>query len=143
MKKPDGNIENLKDDSSAYTQENSLPLSGPLRGEKICVIGAGFVGTVTASGFARFGHQVVCVEKDEKRLSLLKSGRIPFYEKDLEQLVKKELSGGRLTFESDLEKGIENASAVFLTVGTPSSNGGRADLTVLQGIGRYRGDKQS
>jgi UDPglucose 6-dehydrogenase len=134
MKKPDENFENLKNDSSAYPRENPLPLSGPLKGERICVIGAGFVGTVTASGFARFGHQVVCVEKDKKRLSFLRSGRIPFYEKDLEQLVKKELSGGRLTFESDLEKGIENTSAVFLTVGTPSSNGGRADLTVLQGI---------
>jgi len=134
MKERDKNIENSKKDSSADSLESASPLSGPLRGEKICVIGAGFVGTVTASGFARFGHEVVCVEKDDKRLSLLRSGRIPFYERDLEQLVKTEMSGGRLMFESDLEKGIEGVKAVFLTVGTPSSNGGRADLTALQEI---------
>ncbi|UCE66812.1 MAG: UDP-glucose/GDP-mannose dehydrogenase family protein [Candidatus Zixiibacteriota bacterium] len=134
MKKSDGNIGNTNNNIIANPQHDPVALSGPLRGEKICVIGAGFVGTVTASGFARFGHQVVCVDNDRKLLSMLSSGRIPFYERDLEELVKSEMSGGRLIFESDLEKSVEGRKAVFLTVGTPSSNGGRADLTALQEI---------
>ena len=114
--------------------EDIVPPSGPMQGTKICVIGAGFVGIVTAAGFARFGHQVVCVDKDQKRLSLLRSGRLPFFEQDLENLVKNGLSSGRLVFESDPAKGVEGKKAVFLTVGTPSSNGGRADLSALHKI---------
>jgi UDPglucose 6-dehydrogenase len=101
---------------------------------KVCVIGAGFVGTVTAAGFARFGHQVVCVEKDRNRLSMLRTGRLPFFERDLEGLVRSGLMSGRLIFESDLEKAIADKEVVFLTVGTPSSRGGRADLSVLNEI---------
>jgi len=134
MMKPDGKMGNSKNDFGPNLHEKTVPLSGPLQGHRICVIGAGFVGTVTASGFARFGHEVVCVEKDVDKISMLSSGQIPFYERDLEQLVREELSSGRLIFEPDLEKGIEGAKAVFLTVGTPSSNGGRADLTALQEI---------
>jgi len=114
--------------------EDIVPPSGPMQGTKICVIGAGFVGIVTAAGFARFGHQVVCVDKDQKRLSLLRSGRLPFFEQDLENLVKNGVSSGRLVFESDPAKGVEGKKAVFLTVGTPSSNGGRADLSALHEI---------
>ena len=105
-----------------------------IKGVKICVVGAGFVGTVTAAGLANFGHDVVCVEKDHNKLSMLRSGRLPFYERDLEQLVKNGLSSGHLSFENDLEQSIEGMKAVFLTVGTPSSREGRADLTAINEI---------
>ncbi len=114
--------------------ENRAPLSGPMRGEEICVVGAGFVGTVTAAGFAKFGHQVVCVENDLNKLSLLREGRIPFFEGELEDLIQEGLSSGRLLFESDLEKAVDGKKAVFLTVGTPSAEGGRADLSSLHEI---------
>jgi len=134
MKDPDRDSFSSEDDIPGYPLEDTVPLSGPLEGTEICVIGAGFVGTVTAAGFARFGHQVVCVEKDHMRLSMLKSGSLPFFERDLEKLVKSGLSSGRLVFESDLEKSVKGKTAVFLTVGTPSSNGGRADLSALHKI---------
>jgi UDPglucose 6-dehydrogenase len=119
---------------SALPLGDTAPLSGPLRGVELCVIGAGFVGTVAAAGFAKFGHRVVCVEKDPERLSVLGSGRLPFYERDLEELVKSGLESGRLAFDSDLEKSVEGKKAVFMTVGTPSSNGGRADISALKDI---------
>lgn len=134
MKKKPRAPEGLKIGSSDYPLEDAAPLSGPLQGMKICVIGAGFVGTVAAAGFARFGHQVICVEKDNSRLSLLRSGQLPYFERDLEDLVKRELASGRLIFDSDLEKSVEGKKAVFLTVGTPSSSGGRADLSALQEV---------
>ncbi|UCC80180.1 MAG: UDP-glucose/GDP-mannose dehydrogenase family protein [Candidatus Zixiibacteriota bacterium] len=134
MKKKPRALEGLKIGNSDYPLEDTAPLSGPLQGMKICVVGAGFVGTVAAAGFARFGHQVVCVEKDQNRLSLLRSGQLPYFERDLEELVRRELASGRLVFDSDLEKSVEGKKAVFLTVGTPSSSGGRADLSALQEV---------
>jgi UDPglucose 6-dehydrogenase len=113
---------------------HNVPTSGPLEGERLCVIGGGFVGTVTAAGFASFGHRVVCVEKDSTKLSLLQSGRIPFYERDLEGLVRAELKSGRLTFTDDISGAIKNQTAIFITVGTPSDHRGRADLRALQEI---------
>ena len=134
MKNPNRDSRNSEKNILRRPMEDIVPPSGPMQGTKICVIGAGFVGIVTAAGFARFGHQVVCVDKDQKRLSLLRSGRLPFFEQDLENLVKNGLSSGRLVFESDPAKGVEGKKAVFLTVGTPSSNGGRADLSALHKI---------
>ncbi len=110
------------------------PLSGPLGGKKICVVGAGFVGTVAAAGFAKFGHEVICVEKDPARVAELSRGKVPFFERDLEELLKSSLAGGRLTFTSNLEKAVDGSKAVFLTVGTPSANGGRADISALKDI---------
>jgi UDPglucose 6-dehydrogenase len=113
---------------------NNMPISGPLEGENLCVIGGGFVGTVTAAGFASFGHRVVCVEKDHAKLSVLQAGRVPFYEKGLEDLIKAGLTSGRLNFTDDTAAAIEGRRAIFITVGTPSDDGGRTDLTALQEI---------
>ncbi len=112
----------------------AIPSSGPLNGEKICVVGGGFVGTVTAAGFASFGHTVICVEKNLDKVSRLQGGQIPFYERDLENLIKAGLESGRLSFTSDLEKAIAGQKAIFVTVGTPSTDSGRADLTALEEI---------
>ena len=92
------------------------------------------MGTVTAAGFASFGHQVACVEKDAEKLALLSQGRIPFYEKDLESLVAAGLRSGRLAFTDDIASAIEGRRAIFITVGTPPDDSGRADLTALTDI---------
>lgn len=134
MNKSGQNFSDNGKNHNHQSMNNPAPLSGPMKGEKICVIGAGFVGIVTAAGFAKFGHQVACVEKDAKKLAILRSGSIPFFEGELEELIQNGLSSNRLTFESDLENSIEGVKAVFLTVGTPSSNGGRADLSALHEI---------
>ncbi len=126
-----------RDVSQSRSQQlagEAIPLSGPLTGVKICVIGAGFVGCVAAAGFAKFGHTVVCVEKSPDRLAQLKDGRLPFYERDLEDLVRCNVECKRLSFSSQLEDAIEGQEAVFITVGTPSKQDGRADLTALEEI---------
>jgi UDPglucose 6-dehydrogenase len=108
--------------------------SSLIAGAKICVIGGGFVGIVTAAGFAEFEHQVECVEINERALNLLKTGKIPFYEQELESLVVKHLQSGRLTFTGNLAEHIETQDAVFVTVGTPPSETGRAELTALNAV---------
>lgn len=108
--------------------------SGPMVGVNICVVGGGFVGLVAAAGFAQFGHSVVCVEKNPQRLKMLREGRIPFYEKDLESLIRKNVECRRLSFSDDLVGSVEGQQAIFLAVGTPSSETGRTDLTALEEV---------
>jgi len=114
--------------------DDAAPLSGPLSGVKICVIGAGFVGCVTAAGFAKFGHEVVCVEKDPEKLAMLRKGRLPFFERDLEELIRSNVKSERLTFASDLDQSLEGQKAVFIAVGTPPDKSGRADLGAINEI---------
>ena len=134
MKNSDSPDRNSTNASHRQSPDPAIPISGPLDGEKICVIGGGFVGTVTAAGFASFGHTVTCVEKDIDKISLLQAGKLPFYERNLENIIKAGLQSGRLIFISDLEKAIEGQKAIFVTVGTPSTDSGRADLTALEEI---------
>lgn len=108
--------------------------SGPMVGVNICVVGGGFVGLVAAAGFAQFGHSVVCVEKNPQRLKMLRECRIPFYEKDLESLIRKNVECQRLSFSDDLADSVEGQQAIFLAVGTPSSETGRTDLTALEEV---------
>ena len=99
----------------------------------ITMIGTGYVGLVTGTCFSEFGHNVICVDKIKEKIEALKKGEIPIYEPGLEQLVKKNISEGRLHFTTELSKAIPDAEAVFLAVGTPSSRrgDGYADLTYV------------
>src|SRR5438552_17553424 len=89
-------------------------------GMNISVIGTGYVGLVTGACFAEFGVQVTCMDKDERRIALLKKGEIPIYEPGLTELVRKGLSEGRLVFTTDLGTAVESGLAIFIAVGTPS-----------------------
>ncbi|MDA4844421.1 UDP-glucose dehydrogenase family protein [Hoeflea poritis] len=98
----------------------------------IAMIGAGYVGLVSATCFADFGHDVVCVDKDPNRLNTLRGGKIPIYEPGLEELVKSNAEAGRLHFSDDVGSATGRADIVFLAVGTPSRHGdGYADLTFV------------
>jgi len=99
---------------------------------KITMIGSGYVGLVSGACFADFGHEVICVDKDETKIAALKSGRIPIFEPGLDALVATNFAAGRLTFTTDLKEGVANADAVFIAVGTPSRRGdGHADLSYV------------
>lgn len=99
---------------------------------RIAMIGAGYVGLVSGTCFSEFGLDVVCVDKDKRRISLLRQGDIPIYEPGLEQLVRSNMDSGRLNFSTDLQSAVKEADAVFIAVGTPSRRGdGHADLSYI------------
>lgn len=97
------------------------------------MIGTGYVGLVTGTCFAEFGHHVTCVDKLSDKIDRLLAGEIPIYEPGLEALVAKNSQEGRLSFTTDLGKAVAGAEAVFIAVGTPSSRrgDGYADLTYI------------
>ena len=105
---------------------------------KIVVIGSGYVGLVSGTCFSDFGHEVVCVDKDEKKIENLKKGIIPIYEPGLDAMVLENAKSGRLTFSTDLKEHVENADAVFIAVGTPTSRrgDGYADLTYVYEVAK-------
>jgi len=101
---------------------------------KICVVGAGHVGLVAAACFAELGHKVYCVDNDKKRIESLKKKNIPFYEPDLEPLVKKGLKSKELVFSSSLPEAIKKSRVIFIAVGTPPQTDGSADLTSVGNV---------
>lgn len=98
---------------------------------KICVVGVGYVGLVTASCLAGAGNQVTCVDVDEEKIQNLNQGKIPIYEPTLEELVQHNVNRGRLTFTTSLKTGVDNSLIIFLAVGTPSSPDGSADISAV------------
>ncbi len=99
---------------------------------KICMIGAGYVGLVSAACFSDFGWTVNCVDNDPSRLAALKAGQSPIYEPGLEALMERNVKAGRLVFTDDLKTSVANADVVFLAVGTPMRRGdGYADLSYV------------
>ncbi|TVR06813.1 MAG: UDP-glucose/GDP-mannose dehydrogenase family protein [Salinarimonadaceae bacterium] len=104
---------------------------------RIAMIGSGYVGLVSGACFADFGHDVVCVDKDEAKIALLREGRIPIFEPGLEEMVARNASQGRLRFGTDVGEAVAEASAVFIGVGTPSRRGdGHADLSYVYAAAR-------
>ncbi|XAT61564.1 nucleotide sugar dehydrogenase [Rhodobacteraceae bacterium Araon29] len=96
---------------------------------KIAMIGTGYVGLVSGICFSDFGHSVICVDKDPKKIDLLNSGKVPIYEPGLDALMAKNVAAGRLSFSQDLQAAIDGADAAFIAVGTPTRRGdGHADL---------------
>jgi UDPglucose 6-dehydrogenase len=99
---------------------------------KIAMIGSGYVGLVSGACFADFGHDVVCVDKDESKIARLNDNIMPIYEPGLAGLVKSNVDAGRLTFSTDLASSVMGCDAVFIAVGTPSRRGdGHADLSYV------------
>ncbi|WP_413871881.1 UDP-glucose dehydrogenase family protein [Albidovulum sp.] len=99
---------------------------------KIAMIGTGYVGLVSGVCFSDFGHEVVCVDKDPRKIEMLKAGRVPIYEPGLDVLMARNVAAGRLSFTGDLDAAVDGADAVFIAVGTPTRRGdGHADLTYV------------
>ena len=99
---------------------------------KITMIGTGYVGLVSGVCFSDFGHEVICVDKDPRKIDRLKAGEVPIYEPGLDDLIAKNVAAGRLTFTTDLPSAVAGAEAIFIAVGTPTRRGdGHADLTYV------------
>ncbi|HEX9965339.1 MAG TPA: UDP-glucose/GDP-mannose dehydrogenase family protein [Allosphingosinicella sp.] len=101
---------------------------------RISMIGTGYVGLVSGACFSDFGHDVTCVDKDVGKIEALRQGKMPIFEPGLDELVERNVRGGRLAFTTDLQQGVAGADAVFIAVGTPSRRGdGHADLSYVFG----------
>jgi UDPglucose 6-dehydrogenase len=100
--------------------------------EPIGVIGTGYVGLVTAAGFAELGNEVWCIDIDAEKIERLKNGQIPIYEPGLEELVAKHR--GRLRFSTDIADALEHARLLFVAVGTPPTYSGDADLSAVHAV---------
>jgi UDPglucose 6-dehydrogenase len=106
---------------------------------KIAVIGSGYVGLVAGACLAENGNEVVCVDKDAAKVRLLQRGRIPIYEPGLEELVRRNRTEKRLTFTTNLTRGVRSAQIIFIAVGTPTGEDGSADLRHVLDVAREIG----
>src|SRR5919198_33568 len=103
---------------------------------KIAVIGTGYVGLVAGACFAESGNDVVCIDRDEAKIRLLRGGKMPIYEPGLEELVRRNRQENRLTFTTTLPKAVRTATIIFIAVGTPQGEDGSADLQHVLDVAR-------
>lgn len=101
---------------------------------RVCMIGTGYVGLVSGTCFAEIGHEVICVDNDESKIDVLKKGGIPIYEPGLEELVRKNVNAGRLSFTSNTGEGVDKSLFVFIAVGTPPKDNGEPDLSSIEQV---------
>ena len=104
--------------------------------KKIAVAGTGYVGLVAGVCFAEVGHQVTCVDIDEKKVSSMKSGVSPIYEAGLEELMQKNYAAGRINYTTDYKSAYKDADAIFIGVGTPEQPDGSANLSYIATVAR-------
>src|SRR5579863_10374202 len=104
---------------------------------RIAMVGAGYVGLVSGACLADFGHEVVCIDKDEAKIAALRAGHSPIYEPGLSELLAANQRAGRLSFTKDIREGMRGAQAVFIAVGTPALPGdGGADMRYVHQAAR-------
>ena len=103
---------------------------------KIAVAGTGYVGLVAGVCFAEKGHQVICVDVDERKVETMKNGICPIYEQDLEELMQKNYKEGRLDYTTDYKNAYKDADAIFIGVGTPEQPDGSANLSYIATVSR-------
>jgi UDPglucose 6-dehydrogenase len=102
----------------------------------ICVIGTGYVGLVTGAVFADLGNDVICVDKDERKVASLKQGKMTIYEPGLEEIVQHNMEDQRLTFTTDIAEGVKKSELIFIAVGTPPKEDGETDLSQVEGAAK-------
>src|SRR3984957_5099105 len=102
----------------------------------IAIIGSGYVGLVTGACFADVGHNVICVDNDQRKVDSLRAGRIPIYEPGLEELVLRNVSAHRLHFTNSIEQGVDPSEVIFIAVPTPPQPDGSVDLSFIEKVAR-------
>ncbi|HPF99205.1 MAG TPA: UDP-glucose/GDP-mannose dehydrogenase family protein [Kiritimatiellia bacterium] len=103
---------------------------------KITIVGTGYVGLVSGTCFADLGHEVLCVDNDERKIKMLKANKLPIYEPGLEEMVARNVTAGRLRFTSSIAEGTDFAEVIFIAVGTPPGYKGQANLSYVEQVGR-------
>ena len=106
---------------------------------KIAIVGTGYVGLVAGVCFAETGHEVFCVDIDEKKIAKLKQGIVPIYEPGLADLMEHNIESGRLQFTTSLKDILEKVEIVFIAVGTPMGDDGSADVRYVLAVAREIG----
>jgi len=102
----------------------------------LAIIGSGYVGLVTGACFAEVGHRVICVDNDLKKVHQLQDGHIPIYEPGLEELVKKNVASGKLSFTASISDAVAASKVIFIAVPTPPQPDGSVDLSFVEGVAR-------
>ena len=108
---------------------------------KIAVVGSGYVGLVAGACFAENGNEVVCIDKDAGKVKQLQRGQIPIYEPGLEEIVRRNRAEKRLTFTTNLPRGVRASEIIFIAVGTPTGEDGSADLKHVLDVARETGPR--
>jgi UDPglucose 6-dehydrogenase len=103
---------------------------------KLTIIGTGYVGLVTGACFAEVGHRVICVDNDVAKVKVLQAGGIPIYEPGLEELIRKNVAAGRLTFTTSTAEGVAQSDVIFIAVPTPPLDDGSVDLSFIERVAR-------
>ncbi|MDH5756902.1 MAG: UDP-glucose/GDP-mannose dehydrogenase family protein [Nitrospinota bacterium] len=106
---------------------------------RICVIGTGYVGLVTGTVFADLGNNVFCVDVDAAKVAQLSKGIMPIYEPGLEEIVKRNLTEGRIVFSTEVGECVRKSEIIFICVGTPSKNEGETDLSQVESAAKVIG----
>ena len=110
---------------------------------RITIFGSGYVGLVTGSCLAEVGNNVLCVDVDERKIDMLRRGESPIYEPGLDELLKKNIAAGRLTFTTDPAEGVKHGLFQFIAVGTPPDDNGSADLKYVVAVAESIGEHLS
>jgi UDPglucose 6-dehydrogenase len=100
----------------------------------ICIIGSGHVGLVTGACLSELGNEVICMDDDIKKIESLKKAIMPFYEPGLEEIVRRNMDRGMLSFTIDIAEGVKDAEIIFICVGTSQKPNGEADLTAIETV---------
>ncbi|MFZ4673574.1 MAG: nucleotide sugar dehydrogenase, partial [Chlamydiia bacterium] len=108
--------------------------------QEITVVGTGYVGLVLGTCLAEIGHKVTCCDVDFHKISSLQQGQIPIYEIGLEELVKKNFAQNRLFFTTSLENAVRESNVIFITVGTPETLSGEANLEYVFAVAKMIGE---
>lgn len=103
---------------------------------RVCVIGTGYVGLVTGACLAHIGHHVICVDNNEAKVKLMKSGQSPIFEPGLSEIMQSASQSGKLEFTTDLAAGVEHGQILFIAVGTPALPNGESDTRYVEAVAR-------
>jgi UDPglucose 6-dehydrogenase len=103
---------------------------------RVCVIGTGYVGLVTGTCLAHIGHHVICVDNNEEKVKLMKSGQSPIFEPGLSEIMQSSSQSGNLEFTSDLAAGVAHGDILFIAVGTPPLPTGESDTRYVEAVAR-------